>query len=355
MHRRGLITERVEKYRTRHSFMTRWLHDYNARQSRQTASRQTNHTRSVDPASSEDNHPRPTETFDRADVLRKRRPQRRWDDVVGLRAAKQTLRETLPDHTLAALINAGAGRPWRSVLLYGPTGAGKRLLVEALATEARAEWVEGRGRCLGDIAEKVHAQTKGRCVVCVRAAETCTGWEEWHEWQEIEQGEERELVWVFVSARPWELREEVLGRLERKIYVGALGKEDRCVMMERLMRRVKHDVTLQEMEWLAAEAEYMTGRDMQKWIRDAEMETVRRVVHGEWFREREKDKWQVCERDDQGARRRRVEEVGVDNVEMHNVSCLDLEVGMEAAKSCTTKELMERFDTFTRRFGMDGR
>ena len=69
-------------------------------------------------------------------------PQVRWDDVGGLDAARDRLREgvELPLKHPEAFRRLGI-RPAKGFLLYGPPGTGKRLLAKAAAREAEANFI----------------------------------------------------------------------------------------------------------------------------------------------------------------------------------------------------------------------
>ena len=62
-------------------------------------------------------------------------PNVKWEDVSGLEAAKEGLKEAVVLPIRFPQLFDEVRQPWRGILLYGPPGTGKSFLAKACATE----------------------------------------------------------------------------------------------------------------------------------------------------------------------------------------------------------------------------
>ena len=65
------------------------------------------------------------------------KPDVKFDDVEGLKEAKQILKEIIIIPNLGPDLFTGLGSPPRSVLLFGPPGTGKTVIAKAVATKCK--------------------------------------------------------------------------------------------------------------------------------------------------------------------------------------------------------------------------
>lgn len=289
------------------------------------------------------------------DLFKQSHPNKTFDDIVGLGMAKQILKETIMYDGLERLLGA-VHKKWASILLFGPTGTGKRILAEATAKEGAMSyvkiWGEDFKQGFGLLTETLN--TMGKVVVHVedvenmpgslRAFDTCD-----------------DVLWIFTTREPWKLDEAFLRRVERRVYIGMPRREERAHLLETLLRDIPHDITLEEMEFIAKECENFSGADLEMLVRDATMEPVRTVRDAKWFRRvrvraglDEKDLYAPCDRADRGALEIPFRQLGADSIQVPAVACLDFDLAMESTKPSVKLDTVKKHIEFMRGMGMDG-
>uniref|UniRef100_A0A8D2L3L4 Katanin p60 ATPase-containing subunit A-like 2 n=1 Tax=Varanus komodoensis TaxID=61221 RepID=A0A8D2L3L4_VARKO len=235
-------------------------------------------------------------------------PNVKWDDIIGLDAAKRLVKEAVVYPIRYPQLFTGILSPWKGLLLYGPPGTGKTLLAKAVATECKTTFFnisastivsKWRGdseklvKVLFELA-RYHAPStifldELESVMSQRG--TALGGE--HEGSRRMKTEllvqmdglarSDDLVFVLAASNlPWELDYAMLRRLEKRILVDLPNKQARQAMVEHWLPPVSNtggvalrtdlDYTL-----LSQEMEGYSGSDVKLVCKEAAMRPMRKI------------------------------------------------------------------------------
>ncbi|XP_073536637.1 katanin p60 ATPase-containing subunit A-like 2 isoform X1 [Phyllobates terribilis] len=237
-------------------------------------------------------------------------PNVRWDDIIGLDAAKRLVKEAVVYPIRYPQLFTGILSPWKGLLLYGPPGTGKTLLAKAVATECNTTFFnisastivsKWRGdseklvRVLFELA-RYHAPStifldELESVMSQRGAGP-GGEHEGSRRMKTEllvqmDGLSRsdDLVFVLAASNlPWELDYAMLRRLEKRILVDLPCKEARESMIQQWLPPVNNSGGVElrtELEYsmLGEETDGYSGSDIKLVCKEAAMRPVRKVFH----------------------------------------------------------------------------
>ncbi|NXM28428.1 KATL2 protein, partial [Oxyruncus cristatus] len=236
------------------------------------------------------------------------KPNVKWDDIIGLDAAKRLVKEAVVYPIKYPELFTGILSPWKGLLLYGPPGTGKTLLAKAVATECNTTFFnisastivsKWRGdseklvRVLFELA-RYHAPStifldELESVMSQRG--TAPGGE--HEGSRRMKTEllvqmdglarSDDLVFVLAASNlPWELDSAMLRRLEKRILVDLPSKEARQVMIQHWLpplsntKGVKLRTDL-DYSLLSQETDGYSGSDIKLVCKEAAMRPVRKI------------------------------------------------------------------------------
>uniref|UniRef100_A0A8C3YGZ4 Katanin p60 ATPase-containing subunit A-like 2 n=1 Tax=Catagonus wagneri TaxID=51154 RepID=A0A8C3YGZ4_9CETA len=235
-------------------------------------------------------------------------PNIKWNDIIGLDAAKQLVKEAVVYPIRYPQLFTGILSPWKGLLLYGPPGTGKTLLAKAVATECKTTFFnisastivsKWRGdseklvRVLFELA-RYHAPStifldELESVMSQRG--TAPGGE--HEGSLRMKTEllvqmdglarSEDLVFVLAASNlPWELDCAMLRRLEKRILVDLPSREARQAMIHHWLPPASKGGALElraELEYgmLSRETEGYSGSDIKLVCREAAMRPVRKI------------------------------------------------------------------------------
>ncbi|NXP19720.1 KATL2 protein, partial [Scytalopus superciliaris] len=236
------------------------------------------------------------------------KPNVKWDDIIGLDAAKRLVKEAVVYPIKYPELFTGILSPWKGLLLYGPPGTGKTLLAKAVATECNTTFFnisastivsKWRGdseklvRVLFELA-RYHAPStifldELESVMSQRG--TAPGGE--HEGSRRMKTEllvqmdglarSDDLVFVLAASNlPWELDSAMLRRLEKRILVDLPSKEARQVMIQHWLPPLSHSggVKLRtdlDYSLLSQETDGYSGSDIKLVCKEAAMRPVRKI------------------------------------------------------------------------------
>ncbi|NWI75917.1 KATL2 protein, partial [Dryoscopus gambensis] len=236
------------------------------------------------------------------------KPNVKWDDIIGLDAAKRLVKEAVVYPIKYPELFTGILSPWKGLLLYGPPGTGKTLLAKAVATECNTTFFnisastivsKWRGdseklvRVLFELA-RYHAPStifldELESVMSQRG--TAPGGE--HEGSRRMKTEllvqmdglarSDDLVFVLAASNlPWELDSAMLRRLEKRILVDLPSEEARRVMIQHWLPPLSNSggVKLRtdlDYSLLSRETNGYSGSDIRLVCKEAAMRPVRKI------------------------------------------------------------------------------
>uniref|UniRef100_A0A8U7NNQ7 Katanin catalytic subunit A1 like 2 n=1 Tax=Corvus moneduloides TaxID=1196302 RepID=A0A8U7NNQ7_CORMO len=236
------------------------------------------------------------------------KPNVKWDDIIGLDAAKRLVKEAVVYPIKYPELFTGILSPWKGLLLYGPPGTGKTLLAKAVATECNTTFFnisastivsKWRGdseklvRVLFELA-RYHAPStifldELESVMSQRG--TAPGGE--HEGSRRMKTEllvqmdglaqSDDLVFVLAASNlPWELDSAMLRRLEKRILVDLPSEEARRVMIQHWLPPLSNSggVKLRtdlDYSLLSQETNGYSGSDIKLVCKEAAMRPVRKI------------------------------------------------------------------------------
>uniref|UniRef100_A0A8C5P8Z3 Katanin p60 ATPase-containing subunit A-like 2 n=1 Tax=Leptobrachium leishanense TaxID=445787 RepID=A0A8C5P8Z3_9ANUR len=235
-------------------------------------------------------------------------PNVRWNDIIGLDAAKRLVKEAVVYPIRYPQLFTGILSPWKGLLLYGPPGTGKTLLAKAVATECNTTFFnisastivsKWRGdseklvRVLFELA-RYHAPStifldELESVMSQRG--TGPGGE--HEGSRRMKTEllvqmdglarSDDLVFVLAASNlPWELDYAMLRRLEKRILVDLPSKEARQAMIQHWLPPISNSGgvelrTTLDYSTLGEETDGYSGSDIKLVCKEAAMRPVRKI------------------------------------------------------------------------------
>ena len=241
-------------------------------------------------------------------VVLTEKPNVTWDDVAGLDAAKDALKEAVILPVRFPQFFTGKRKPWNGFLLYGPPGTGKSYLAKAVATEADStffsvsssdlvsKWMGESEKLVSQLFQMARASAPSIIFIDeVDSLCSARGEGESEAARRIKteflvqmqgvghEGQGKVLI-LGATNMPYQLDQAVRRRFDKRIYIPLPEADARAGMFKIHLGSTPHTMTDADFRALADKTEGFSGSDIAVCVKDVLFEPVRKTQDACFFR-----------------------------------------------------------------------
>lgn len=316
-------------------------------------------------------------------------PNVKWDDVAGLEAAKETLKEAVILPIKFPQLFSGNRKPWKGILLFGPPGTGKSFLAKAVATEANnsrffsvsssdlvSKWLGESEKLVKNLFEMAREQKPS--IIFIDEVDSLTSSRSDNESESARRikteflvqmqgvGNDNDGILVLGATNiPWVLDAAIRRRFEKRIYIPLPEQNARGMMFKLHMGTTPNSLTENDYRDLASKTEGYSGADISLVVRDAIMQPVRRVQSATHFVRRsgpsrtdpsvtDHELLTPCSPGTPGALEMTWLDVPSNKLLEPVVSANDMQKSLATQKPTVNAADLQKLDEFKNDFGQDG-
>jgi len=324
-----------------------------------------------------------------SDAIVIEKPNIKWDDVAGLEAAKEALKEAVILPIKFPHLFTGNRKPWRGILLFGPPGTGKSYLAKAVATEANnstffsvsssdlvSKWLGESEKLVKNLFEMAREQKPS--IIFIDEIDSLTSSRSDNESESARRikteflvqmqgvGNDNDGILVLGATNiPWVLDSAIRRRFEKRIYIDLPEEHARTYMFKLNMGKTPHNISEEEFRDLGRRTDGYSGSDISIVVRDALMQPVRKVQTATHFRKVSgpsrsdpntmvHDLLEPCSPGVKGAIEMTWVDVPGDKLKEPLVDMGDMLRSLSTQKPTVNAADMEKLDAFRNDFGQDG-
>ncbi|KAI0344181.1 AAA-domain-containing protein [Trametopsis cervina] len=308
------------------------------------------------------------------------KPNVKWDDVAGLEAAKESLKEAVILPIKFPHLFTGKRTPWRGILLYGPPGTGKSYLAKAVATEAKgtffsvsssdlvSKWQGDSERLVRQLFEM--ARENKPAIIFVDEIDSLASSRSDAESEGSRRikteflvqmngvGHDDTGVLVLGATNiPWQLDNAIKRRFEKRIYIPLPGVEARKQMFILHVGDTPCQLSPKDYRTLAEKTEGYSGSDISTVVRDALMQPIRKVLSATHFKQVDdngKTKWTPCSPGDPVAQEMSWSTIESDELLEPPLKVNDFLKSLDSTRPTVTAEDIRKHDEWTKDSGAEG-
>jgi len=328
-------------------------------------------------------------------------PDISWDDVIGLDAAKDSLKETVILPVRFPQLFTGKRKPFKGILLFGPPGTGKSYLAKAVATEADStffsvssadlisKWQGESEKLVRNLFDMARESEGGRAIIFIDEVDSLCGSRSEGESDSMRRvkteflvqmdgvgSNSGQLLVLGATNIPWELDAAIRRRFEKRVYIPLPEAEARSAMVKLNLGDTPNNLTEADYDRTGNITEGSSGADIKILVKEALMQPLRRCQKAKQFVIDEEGFYTPCEQypacstcppklssdppgkdyscQDCGAMRMSLWDVPTEKLKAPNVLYADFKTVMKDSVCSVSPAELERFKEWTKLFGQDG-
>ncbi|CAG9770724.1 unnamed protein product [Ceutorhynchus assimilis] len=317
------------------------------------------------------------------------KPKVKWNDVAGLDAAKEALKEAVILPIRFPHLFSGKRTPWKGILLFGPPGTGKSYLAKAVATEANnstffsvsssdlvSKWLGESEKLVRNLFEL--ARTHKPSIIFIDEVDSLCSSRSDNESESARRikteflvqmqgvGHDSEGILVLGATNiPWVLDAAIRRRFEKRIYIPLPEEHARATMFKIHLGSTRTELTEEDIKELGRRTDGYSGADISIVVRDALMQPVRKVQTATHFKTisgpSPKDPNVIvhdllipCSPGEAGAQEMSWMEVDGDKLAEPPVTMNDMLRSLATSKPTVNDEDLVKLEKFMKDFGQEG-
>ncbi|ROT42022.1 vacuolar protein sorting-associated protein [Sodiomyces alkalinus F11] len=308
------------------------------------------------------------------------RPNVRWEDVAGLEAAKETLKEAVVIPIRFPSLFQGKRQPWKGILLYGPPGTGKSYLAKAVATEANStffsvsssdlisKWM-GESERLVKLLFSMARENKPSVIFIDEIDALCSprGEGDSEASRRIKTellvqmdgvGNDSKGILVLGATNiPWQLDSAIRRRFQRRIHIGLPDAAGRASMFRIAVGDTETNLAVNDYTALAKSSEGYSGSDIANVVQHALMRPVAKIVQATHYKEVIVDgqkKLTPCSPGDPAAKEMSWHDVQSDDLLAPTVDVKDFKLALKETPPTVSMSDVEAHQKWTAELGSEG-
>lgn len=316
-----------------------------------------------------------------AGAILSEKPNVKWEDIAGLDAAKEALKEAVILPVKFPQLFTGNRKPTSGILLYGPPGTGKSYLAKAVATEANStffsvsssdlvsKWMGESERLVKQLFTM--ARENKPSIIFIDEVDALCGPRGEGESEALRRiktellvqmngvGNDSSGVLVLGATNiPWQLDAAIRRRFEKRIYIPLPEVEARTRMFELNIGTVPCECSINDLKLLANMTDGYSGHDIAVVVRDALMQPIRKIQQATHFKSVLLDdgttKLTPCSPGDEGAEELSWQNIETDELLEPPLTIKDFIRAIKSNRPTVNASDIQNHVKFTEDFGQEG-